>query len=97
MTDTSLLVESEQSPAGVSEAPFKVWLPGPVYEAIPYFYILSGFCALFASLYIDGPYALMPYWFLFTTLSIHAGIWILWQRQRYRRQRARQAAPGATA
>lgn len=64
----------------------KVWLPDVVYEALPYFYILAGFASLFATLYINAWYWVVPHWILFTALCLHAGFHILFKRLRYRRQ-----------
>ncbi|MEM7610184.1 MAG: hypothetical protein AAF270_00695 [Pseudomonadota bacterium] len=64
----------------------RIWLPSFVYECVPYFYILAGFAALFATLYINAWYWVVPHWILFTALCLHFGFRILFQRYRYRRQ-----------
>ncbi|MEL6869726.1 MAG: hypothetical protein AAFO81_07995 [Pseudomonadota bacterium] len=72
---------SPRAHAAPSSQPFdKIWLPRALYEAIPYFYLLGGVAALFATLYINAGYWLAPEWILFTALCIHAGARILWLR-----------------
>lgn len=63
----------------------RFWLPAVVYECVPYFYILAGFAALFATLYINAWYWMIPHWILFTALCMHAGFYILYKRFRFRR------------
>ena len=67
----------------------KVWLPRLVYECLPYFYILAGFAALFATLYINAWYWVVPHWILCTALCLHFGANTLYRRFRYRREQAR--------
>ena len=62
----------------------KVWLPRLVYECLPYFYILAGVAALFATLYINAWYWVIPHWILFTALCLHFGVNTLYRRFRYR-------------
>lgn len=69
----------------------KIWLPTLVYECLPYFYILAGFAALFATLYINAWYWVVPHWILFTALCLHAGARILLQRFEFRRGNDAQA------
>ena len=63
----------------------RVWLPRLLYECLPYFYILAGFAALFATLYINAWYWVVPHWILFTALCLHAGFLTLYRRYRHRR------------
>lgn len=69
----------------------KIWLPNVVYESVPYFYILAGFAALFATLYINAWYWVVPHWILFTALCLHAGTRIIYKRYKYRTARRRAA------
>ncbi len=64
----------------------RVWLPQLLYECLPYFYILAGFAALFATLYINAWYWVVPHWILFTALCLHLGIHTLHRRYRHRRR-----------
>ncbi len=64
----------------------RIWLPSLVYECLPYFYILAGFSALFATLYINAWYWVVPHWILFTALCLHSGLRILYRRFNYRRE-----------
>lgn len=63
----------------------KIWLPALIYECLPYFYILAGFTALFATLYINDWYWMVPHWLLFTALCVHAGAKIVSRRITFRR------------
>lgn len=72
----------------VTGARGKIWLPSLVYECLPYFYILAGFAALFATLYINAWYWVIPHWILFTALCLHSGARILYRRFHFRRDSA---------
>lgn len=61
----------------------KIWLPRLVYDILPYFYIASGFAALFATLYISAWFWVLPHYLLFSAACVHLGIVI--QRRRSRR------------
>ncbi|MFK8053295.1 MAG: hypothetical protein AB8F65_10010 [Woeseiaceae bacterium] len=81
------LDDSMEIPASTaSSAVRRFWLPKVVYECVPYFYILAGFAALFATLYINAWYWMVPHWVLFTALCLHAGTSILVKRFRYRQR-----------
>jgi hypothetical protein len=67
----------------------RIWIPGALYEFLPYFYVLAGFAALFATLYINAWYWIVPHWILFCGLSVHAGVRLIVHR---RSARARVAA-----
>lgn len=62
----------------------RIWLPGILYECLPYFYVLAGFAALFATLYINAWYWMVPHWILFCGLAVHAGIRLLTRRRAFR-------------
>jgi hypothetical protein len=40
----------------------KIWLPKLIYDALPYFYILSGFLAFLATLYISDWFWVLPHY-----------------------------------
>jgi hypothetical protein len=59
----------------------KIWLPKLIYDALPYFYILSGFLAFLATLYISDWFWVLPHYILFLAACIHLGI-IVYRRRR---------------
>ena len=68
----------------------KIWLPKVLYDALPYFYLTSGFAAFFATLYISEWFWVLPHYLLFSAACIHLGIAV------YRRRRGRErSAPSA--
>jgi hypothetical protein len=63
-----------------------MWLPKPVYEALPYYYLVIGIVALLAPLYVD-------YWYwpaICTVVGIGslAAAAAVWVRRRGHRSRA---------
>jgi hypothetical protein len=60
----------------------KIWLPKVLYDALPYFYLTSGFAAFFATLYISEWFWVLPHYLLFSAACLHLGIAV------YRRRRA---------
>ncbi|MEO0997769.1 MAG: hypothetical protein AAFX58_09640 [Pseudomonadota bacterium] len=62
-----------------------MWLSKPVYESIPYFYLIAGLCALAASLYLD-----YGYWptlcFSVGIGCLVAGLVVYLRRRDFRRQ-----------
>jgi len=59
----------------------KIWVPKILYDALPYFYLTSGFAAFFATLYISEWFWVLPHYLLFSAACIHLGITV------YRRRR----------
>lgn len=59
----------------------KIWLPKLLYDALPYFYLSSGFAAFFATLYISEWFWVLPHYLLFSAACIHLGLFV------YRRRR----------
>jgi len=49
----------------------KIWLPGFVYDCLPYFYLTAGFAAIFATLYISDWFWVMPHYLLFSAACMH--------------------------
>ncbi|MEL7185403.1 MAG: hypothetical protein AAFN50_03065 [Pseudomonadota bacterium] len=64
----------------------KIWLPKLFYDALPYFYLASGFVAFLATLYISDWFWVLPHYLLFSVACIHLGVSV------YRRRRRRPAA-----
>jgi hypothetical protein len=60
----------------------KIWLPKLLYDVLPYFYVISGFAAFFATVYISEWFWILPHYVLFSAACIHLGISV------YRRRRA---------
>lgn len=60
----------------------KVWLPKILYAALPGFYLLTGFSALAATIYIGHWIWVLPHYALFSIACLHMGVLI------YRRRRA---------
>lgn len=60
----------------------KIWLPRLLYDALPYFYLASGFAAFFATLYISEWFWVLPHYLLFSAACIHLGVFV------YRRRRS---------
>jgi len=60
----------------------KIWLPKLIYDALPYFYLLSGFLAFLATLYISDWFWVLPHYILFSAACIHLGIVVYRRRRR---------------
>ena len=67
----------------------KIWLPKLLYDALPYFYLTSGFAAFFATLYISEWFWVLPHYLLFSAACTHLGIVV------YRRRKRSADAPPA--
>ena len=62
----------------------KIWLPKLVYNALPYFYLLAGLAALFATLYISDWFWVLPHYLLFAGACLHMGLFVYRRRSRLR-------------
>jgi len=62
----------------------KVWLPRFVYDSLPYFYLISGIAALFATLYIHHWAWVVPHYLLFSVACIHLGVAVFRKRRKRR-------------
>ena len=62
----------------------KIWLPKMLYDALPYFYLTSGFAAFFATLYISEWFWVLPHYLLFSAACLHLGITVYRRRGRSR-------------
>jgi len=59
-----------------------IWLPRALYVALPYFYIVAGIVALFATLYISDWFWVLPHYLLFAAACLHMGILVYRKRHR---------------
>lgn len=64
----------------------KIWLPKLLYDLLPYFYLVSGFGAFFATLYISEWFWVLPHYLLFSAACIHLGILVYHRRRTQRRE-----------
>jgi hypothetical protein len=62
----------------------KIWLPKLIYHSIPYFYVVAGITALFATAYISNWLWIMPHYLLFSGACFHLGALIFNKRRRTR-------------
>lgn len=62
----------------------RVWLPKPLYEFIPWFYLLSGGGALLATLFVDGWLWIIPFYLLFAVICLHLAAAIFNMRRKHR-------------
>lgn len=69
----------------------RVWLPGFLYEAMPWLYCALGAAALASGLFLPEPGWLAPYLLLLAVSALHLGIRYLMLRRRYRLDRLRRA------
>ena len=60
----------------------RVWLPKLLYDSLPYFYLTSGFAALFATLYISDWFWVLPHYLLFSAACLHLGVAIFRKRRK---------------
>ena len=64
----------------------KIWLPKTLYAALPYFYLIAGASAFFATLYISHWIWILPHYLLFSAGCLHMGTFIYHRRWRARQQ-----------
>ena len=60
----------------------KIWLPKLIYDALPYFYLVSGLAAFFATLYISAWFWVLPHYLLFSVACMHLGVLVYRRRRR---------------
>lgn len=70
----------------------KLWLPKLIYDALPYFYLISGIAAFFATLYIGDWFWVLPHYFLFSIACFHMGV-IIYRRRHSQRPQASNREP----
>jgi hypothetical protein len=59
----------------------KLWLPKFLYDLLPYFYLTSGFAALFATLYISEWFWVLPHYLLFSAACIQMAVAVFKRRR----------------
>jgi len=62
----------------------KIWLPKALYNALPYFYLISGVLALLATVYISDWFWVLPHYLLFAVACLHMGGLVYRRRHRPR-------------
>lgn len=82
LSDTQAL--SRQSSSLITR---KIWLPKALYDALPVFYLIAGFAAFLATLYISEWFWVLPHYLLFSAACLHLGFVILNRRRKASRQR----------
>ena len=63
----------------------KIWLPKLLYDALPWFYLVAGLAALFATLYVSTWLWVLPHYLLFSLACLHLSFAVLRKRRRARR------------
>jgi hypothetical protein len=71
----------------------KIWLPGLLYDGLPYFYLTAGFAAFFTTLYISDWFWILPHYLLFSATCLHLALSVY----RLRRNGSAQAPAGSGA
>ena len=69
----------------------RLWLPRPLYAALPWMYCALGACALASGLFLPQPGWIIPYILLLAVACLHGGIWVLMLRRRHRYRLLRSA------
>ena len=64
----------------------RIWLPRPVYEALPVMYIVCGLIALGSALHLPGRSWMLPWGIVLGLAAIHFGLGIFALRQRLRKR-----------
>jgi hypothetical protein len=59
----------------------KLWLPKLLYDLLPYFYLTSGFAALFATLYISEWFWVLPHYLLFSAACLQMSFAVFKRRR----------------
>jgi hypothetical protein len=60
----------------------KIWLPKLLYGVLPYFYLVAGFLAFLATLYISEWFWVLPHYLLFSVVCVHLGVLVFRRRRR---------------
>ena len=60
----------------------KIWLPKVLYDVLPWFYLVAGIAAFFATLYISDWFWVLPHYLLFSAACLHLGLLVLRRRKR---------------
>ena len=76
----------------------RLLLPGVLYAALPFLYLLLGAAALASGIYMPDPGWIIGYLLLISAVCLHAGTWFMLLRRRRRHARLRrtraQRTPG---
>ncbi|MCI0516728.1 MAG: hypothetical protein L0Y45_02740 [Woeseiaceae bacterium] len=65
-----------------------MWLPEPLYESLPYVYVVCGALLLVGAVYLGVGTAGTPYYFLIGLLSIVGGVVIYLRRMTARQKKS---------
>ncbi len=63
-----------------------MWVPTPIYESLPYAYVIGGVIFISGTLYIGLSHAAAPLYIGCGLISIVSGIYIFAKRQFYRKK-----------
>jgi hypothetical protein len=69
----------------------RVWLPGYLYAALPFLYLLLGILALASGIWLPDPGWVLGYLLLISAGCMHAGVWFMMLRRRRRHSRLRRS------
>jgi hypothetical protein len=69
----------------------RVWLPAPLYAALPFLYLLFGALALASGIWLPDPGWILGYLLLTSAGCLHAGLWFMMLRRRRRHARLRRS------
>ena len=58
----------------------RFWLPGFLYDCLPYLYLTAGFAAFFATLYITDWFWVLPHYLLLAGAGLHLGAILIRRR-----------------
>jgi len=73
-----------------------MWLPTPLYEALPYLYLLGGVMFISGTLYIGLQHPNAVLYLVCGLVSVISGIIVFGKRQFYRQKSSDSAPGGAT-
>jgi hypothetical protein len=68
----------------------RIWLPGYLYAALPFLYLLLGILALASGIWLPDPGWILAYLLLISAGCLHAGVWFMMLRRRRRHSRLRR-------
>jgi len=63
-----------------------MWIPKPIYDHTPTFWLLLGLLFLAGGIYLDFPDALRIAYFVFATFCCGHAVWTFLARRRFRQQ-----------
>ncbi|MEM7282136.1 MAG: hypothetical protein AAF438_10965 [Pseudomonadota bacterium] len=74
-----------------------MWLPKPIYESLPFFYILTGVLFIAGAAYLASWLWSAPYYMVFGYLCVVSGGVLLLKRLSYRRNKTVEQQEADTA